>query len=82
MGKLAIDSIDKISRDERNITACTVKVSEKAYKKLEKRIAECREDILKISKEDRAKSNLKIFNINFQLFPLTKTFAVSKNVKK
>jgi uncharacterized protein (TIGR02147 family) len=69
MGHLAIESLDSLGKDERNITACLVGLSRESYKKAVDAIAECRSQILAIAEAEQDPSQ--VFAINFQCFPVS-----------
>jgi uncharacterized protein (TIGR02147 family) len=69
MGHLAIESLDSLGKDERNITACLVGLSRESYKKAVDAIAECRSKILAIAEDE--KDPAQVFAVNFQCFPVS-----------
>ena len=69
MGRLAIESLDSLGKDERNITACLVGLSKESYKKAVDAIAECRSRILAIAEEEQDAE--RVFAVNFQCFPVS-----------
>ncbi len=69
MGQLAIESLDSLGKDERNITACVVGLSSESYKKAVDAIADCRSRILAIAEEEQEPSQ--VFAVNFQCFPVS-----------
>ena len=70
MMKRASDSIATIERTQREISAACIPVSEEAMKKIKRRIQEFRNEILAIAAEDGDCD--RVYQLNFQLFPLTK----------
>lgn len=70
MGQLAIESLDSLGKDERNITACLATLSKDSYKKAVDAIAECRNRILAIA-EEAGEDSIRVFAINFQCFPVS-----------
>ena len=69
MGRLAIESLDSLGKDERNITACLVGLSKESYKKAVDAIADCRSRILAIAEDE--KEPAQVFAVNFQCFPVS-----------
>ena len=69
MGHLAIESLDSLGKDERNITACLVGLSRESYKKAVDAITECRSRILAIAEDE--KEPAQVFGVNFQCFPVS-----------
>jgi uncharacterized protein (TIGR02147 family) len=69
MGHLAIESLDSLGKNERNITACLVGLSKESYKKAVDAIAECRSRILAIAEEEQDAE--RVFAVNFQCFPVS-----------
>jgi uncharacterized protein (TIGR02147 family) len=69
MGHLAIESLDSLGKDERNITACLVGLSRESYKKAVDAIADCRSKILAIAEDE--KDPAQVFAANFQCFPVS-----------
>ncbi|MCB0392465.1 MAG: DUF4423 domain-containing protein, partial [Bdellovibrionales bacterium] len=70
MLELASNSIDKVPREERELSALCLPVSEVTAKKIKKKIQEFREELLMIVAED--KNAERVYQVNMQLFPLTK----------
>ncbi len=75
MAELAAASLDTSSHDERDITACTVNISETGIGEIKKVIAECRKKVLSIAEADTPAD--RVYQINFQVFPLS-----AKNKRK
>ncbi len=69
MISLGSESIDTIERENREISAVTMRVSEDGFKNIKKRVQEFREEILQMAHDDRDCDQ--IAQLNFQLFPLT-----------
>lgn len=70
MIELARLSLEQFPSEKREISSCTVKISQKGFKRLKTRLQEFREEILQIVKEDADVD--RVAQVNFQLFPLTK----------
>lgn len=75
MAEMAAASLDTVPRDERDITACTVNISEKGVAEIKKTIAECRKKVLSIAEADIPAD--RVYQINFQVFPIS-----AKNKRK
>jgi uncharacterized protein (TIGR02147 family) len=67
----AADSIERVDRSERDISALTVCVARGRVAELKARIHAFRESLLHLCDEDTAPDV--VYQINFQLFPLTRT---------
>lgn len=70
MIELARLSLEQFPSEKREISSCTVKISQKGFKRLKTRLQEFREEILQIVKEDVDVD--RVAQVNFQLFPLSK----------
>ncbi len=66
---LARQSLEKFPSEKREISSCTVKVSEKGFKRLKERLQDFRKEILQIAKEDADVD--RVAQVNFQLFPVS-----------
>lgn len=73
MGELAVKSLDEVPTEERDISGMTVGISEAAFEKISKEIADFRRRISAIVLEDSAED--RVYRLNVQLFPLTKKLA-------
>jgi uncharacterized protein (TIGR02147 family) len=79
MGQLGIDSLDRFTSDERNITGVTMGVDRKAYERIVHELDECRKKITAIAEEcDNIKQ---VYRLNLQLFPLSKEVTKNEEVK-
>ena len=63
--------IDEISPDKRENSHVTIKISEKGFLKIKKRIQDFREEILQIVSDDNDVNE--IYHVNLQLYPITKS---------
>lgn len=75
MAEMAAASLDTVPRHERDITACTVNISEKGVVEIKKVLAECRGKVLSIAEADIPAD--RVYQINFQVFPIS-----AKNKRK
>ena len=76
MGRLAVDSLEKFSAEERNVTGITMGINRDAYEKIVAELDACRKRIIAIASECE---NLdQVYRLNLQLFPLTKKVAGEK----
>lgn len=73
MGELAVQSLDKVPVNERDISGMTIGITESAFEKISKEIAEFRRRISAIVLEDAGDE--RVYRLNLQLFPLTKPIA-------
>ena len=69
MMKKAMESIDSINREKREISSLTMGVSEKTAKKIKERIQSFRKEIVNIVSQDED-INI-VYQLNFQFFPVT-----------
>ncbi|MDD5675154.1 MAG: TIGR02147 family protein [Chitinivibrionales bacterium] len=67
---LAADSIERIAAPERDISSCTVHVSDDTYKAIIARVQQLRKEICLMAEADPAPQ--KVVQVNFQLFPLSR----------
>lgn len=72
MGELAVRALDEIPVKERDISGLTLGISENAFYRITKEIADFRRRITSIVMEDSGES--RVYRLNLQLFPLTKDF--------
>ena len=72
MGGLAVKAIDEVPVDERDFSGMTLGVSEVAFHKIVKEIADFRRRIGAIVMDDTGAE--RVYRMNVQLFPLTKDF--------
>lgn len=63
-------ALDRIPREEREVSSVTVCVSQEKLVELKRRIAEFRRDLLQLAEIDNEPE--RVVQINFQLFPLSK----------
>jgi uncharacterized protein (TIGR02147 family) len=69
MAGRAAEAMDIIPKEERNMTACTVNISQEGFEKIKEAVAEWRKKILAIA--DSEKEAERVYQMNFQLFPLS-----------
>jgi len=69
MGERAIAAIDQIPREQRNITASTVNISEQGFEQIKKVIEDCRKTILSIAEADEPAD--RVYQLNVQFFPVS-----------
>lgn len=67
--ELAIEALDRYSRDERDISALTISLSEHAFAQVKDDIRALRKKILAMTETDIAPT--KVFQCNFQFFPVS-----------
>jgi uncharacterized protein (TIGR02147 family) len=71
MGELGVQSLDHVPVKERDVSGLTIGISETAYEKIIKEIADFRRRISSIVMEDTGEE--RVYRLNIQLFPLTNT---------
>jgi uncharacterized protein (TIGR02147 family) len=70
MLKLAIESVDRHTVDERDLSAVTINLSEESLKTAKAEISALRKKLLALSEHDQHQDT--VYQCNFQLFPLSK----------
>ncbi|MBN1578316.1 MAG: TIGR02147 family protein [Chitinispirillaceae bacterium] len=75
--KLAIGALDTIPREHRDISTLTVSASRQCLEIIRERISDLRREIIELVRKD--KDLEEVYQINFQLFPLTKNNTKKKN---
>lgn len=70
MGRLAIDSLDQFTADERNVTGLTIGVNRECYERVVQELTACRKRIIAICSEYSELSQ--VYRLNLQLFPLSR----------
>jgi uncharacterized protein (TIGR02147 family) len=70
MGELAIESLDRIPKNERNITASTIYISQKTFDTIRNKIEDFRKEILELA--DSNIDDERVYQLNFQIFPVSK----------
>lgn len=68
--QLAIESLHRHAPDKRNISTVTVTIAEKNLDRINETIAQFRENMLKIARDETESD--KVYQLNIQFFPLTK----------
>ena len=70
MMSIAAESLDRFGASEREVSAVTVGLSEETFGKVQKMVEEFRSQIMLLAEEDKSKE--RVYQINFQVFPLSK----------
>jgi uncharacterized protein (TIGR02147 family) len=68
-GELALKALANLPRSKRNISACTLGISERTYERMCKEIEEFRLRMQRIAEEDCGAD--RVYQLNFQLFPVS-----------
>jgi uncharacterized protein (TIGR02147 family) len=71
MIRLASESIDRVEREEREISSVTIPISRTSAVKIKKLVQEFRKELLAISDSDANCDQ--VYQLNFQFFPLAKS---------
>ena len=79
MGNLAIDSLDRFTADERNVTGVTMGIDRKTYERIVHELDECRKKITAIAEECNIIKQ--VYRLNLQLFPLSKEVADKEEIE-
>lgn len=69
MMSLASDSIDRVPREEREISSVTLCVSAERAAEIKRRIIELRHEVLQLAREEAPAEG--VIQVNFQMFPLS-----------
>jgi uncharacterized protein (TIGR02147 family) len=76
---LAQTAIERFDRNDRSITTLTASVSPRQFKMIEERLATFRREVQEMVKND-PDSIERVYQFNFQIFPLTKRYHRENNV--
>lgn len=68
MMKRAAESIDRVPREKRELSALTISISEETAKRLKAMIQEFRKRLMEVATEDQSPQS--VYQLNFHLFPL------------
>ncbi len=71
MAHMAAESFDRHKRNERSISSCTVSLTEEDFQQLRREIVELRKKSLALAEEHAAIRGKRVYQFNFQLFPLS-----------
>ena len=77
MGKLAVEALDRIPKQQRNITASTIYITQSTFDTIRKKIEAFRKELLTLADSDQKAE--RVYQLNFQLFPVSK---MPKNKEK
>ncbi|MBQ5462760.1 MAG: TIGR02147 family protein [Fibrobacter sp.] len=79
MGNLAVDSLDRFTANERNITGVTMGIDRETYGQIVHELDECRKKITALAE---ACGNIRqVYRLNLQLFPLSKDVEKNEEAK-
>ena len=70
MGHLGVESVDRFSSDERNVSGVTLGVNREGYEEIVKELDVCRKKIISIAAKCGKLDQ--VYRLNLQFFPLTK----------
>jgi uncharacterized protein (TIGR02147 family) len=76
MALLAASSYDRNSKNEHNLTSCTVNLTKQHYEEVIEEVSVLRKIVL--SRADKPDKKSRVYQLNFHLFPLS---TVSKTVR-
>ena len=71
------EAIERVGAPDRDISSVTVALSEENFKRVKSLIQQFRKELLAIADQDQSPEG--VYQVNFQLFPLTKVFKKEKN---
>ena len=69
-GNLAVEALDRVPKNERNITSSTIAITKAMYPSMVKKIEGFRQELLALA--DTANQGERVYQCNFQLFPVSK----------
>jgi len=70
MGNLAVDSLDRFTANERNVTGVTMGIDRETYERIVQELDECRKRITSMA--EACKNIKQVYRLNLQFFPLSK----------
>ena len=73
MGNLAVDSLDRFTASERNVTGITMGIDRETYERIVHELDECRKRITAMA--EACKNIKQVYRLNLQFFPLSKEVA-------
>ena len=68
---IAKTALDRFERNERSISTLTLSISQDMFRMIEEKLASLRRDLLEMVKNEQGALN-RVYQLNFQVFPLTK----------
>jgi uncharacterized protein (TIGR02147 family) len=69
MAQRAAAAMDIIPKEERDMSACTVNISQKGFQQIKEVVDECRKKVLEIAGADVPAE--RVYQVNFHLFPIS-----------
>jgi uncharacterized protein (TIGR02147 family) len=69
MIRLAMEALDRVPREDRDISTLTISTSRECLEVIRERLAEMRREIIELVR--REEKTEEVFQLNFQIFPLT-----------
>ncbi len=79
MGYLAVDSLDRFTSSERNITGVTMGINRETYEQIVAELDACRKRITAIA--EACTDVTQVYRMNLQIFPLSKEVVGNKEAK-
>jgi len=80
MGALAVEALEAVSKDERDISGITMGLSKEGFDAVKAEIANFRRRVKEIAAQNEREEE-SVYRINLQLFPLSKTARKTKEAK-
>jgi uncharacterized protein (TIGR02147 family) len=71
MAERAAEAMNIVRKEERDMTACTVYISKKGFEDIKNAVADCRKKVLAIAEVDEPVDQ--VYQVNFQVFPVSRT---------
>jgi uncharacterized protein (TIGR02147 family) len=71
MGRMAVEALDRVDKEERNITAYTLKLSRKGYESAKQKLEELGKELL--ASADAETEADRVYQVNLQLFPVSRS---------
>ena len=69
MSQQASMAIDTVPKNERNMSSCTINISQKGFEQVKGAVAECEKKIMAIAGADTPAN--RVYQVNFHLFPIS-----------
>jgi uncharacterized protein (TIGR02147 family) len=80
MAERAAEAMNIVRKEERDMTACTVYISQKGFEEIKNAIAECRKKVLAIVEADEPVD--RVYQVNFQVFPVSRTTPAPSSMRR
>lgn len=79
MAQQAAEAMNTTSKEERDMTSCTISLSKVGFDNVRETIAECRRKVMEIAGAET--SSERVYQMNFHLFPVSGKFQTSNDME-